>query len=379
VGNLPHALTDWFGPVAELHRRVGDLGRRRLVTLTGPGGVGKTRLAIEIGALVGDDFPDGMWMVDLAPVQDPDAVHAAVASTLGVLPQEGMTTLESILEWMHKRRLLLILDNCEHVLPPVVSLTSAIIASNEAVTVLATSREPLGLSGERVVPVPPLEPHDGIALFCDRTAALDASAAFSKEDRNTIGAICARLDGIPLAIELAAARSRSLGPADLLARLDNRFRLLRGGGRGGLERHQTLRATVSWSYQLLQSAEQALFDRLSVFAGGFDLAAVQAVCAAGPIDELDVVDLLGALVDKSLVVATRSEGSTRYQLLETLRQYGEERLEERGETVVIRDRHLTHYVALARHAYQLWMSERYWQGAAVFDREWDNLRPGQRG
>jgi predicted ATPase/class 3 adenylate cyclase len=374
VGNLPRALTDWFGPVAELHRRVGDLGRRRLVTLTGPGGVGKTRLAIEIGALVGDDFPDGIWMVDLAPVLDPDAVHAAVASTLGVLPQGGMTTLEAILEWIHKRRLLLILDNCEHVLPPVVSLTAAIIASNQAVTVLATSREPLGLSGERVVPVPPLEPHDGIELFCDRAAALGASVAFSDDDRATIGAICARLDGIPLAIELAAARSRSMGPEDLLARLDDRFRLLRSGGRGGLERHQTLRATVSWSYRLLHEAEQALFDRLSVFAGEFDLAAVEAVCAAEPIDELEIVDLLGALVDKSLVVATRAAGSTRYRLLETLRQYGEERLEERGETVVTRDRHLAHYVAVAVHAYQLWMSERYWQGAAVFDREWDNFR-----
>jgi predicted ATPase len=360
--------------VAELHRRVGDLGRRRLVTLTGPGGVGKTRLAIEIGALVGDDFPDGIWMVELAPVPDPDAVHAAVASTLGVLPQQGMTTLEAILEWIHNRRLLLILDNCEHVLAPVVSLTAAIIASNQAVTVLATSREPLGLSGERVVPVPPLEPDDGIELFCDRAAALDASVAFSEDDRATIGAICARLDGIPLAIELAAARSRSLGPADLLARLDDRFRLLRSGGRGGLERHQTLRATVRWSYLLLDRAEQALFDRLSVFAGGFDLAAVEAVCAAEPIDELDAVDVLGALVDKSLVVATRSEGSTRYRLLETLRQYGEERLEERGETMVMWDRHLAHYAALAIQAYQLWMSERYWQGAAVFDREWDNFR-----
>jgi predicted ATPase/class 3 adenylate cyclase len=374
VGNLPHALTDWFGPVAELQRRVGDLGRRRLVTLTGPGGVGKTRLAIEIGVLVGDDFPDGIWMVDLAPVPDPDSVHAAVASTLGVLPQQGMGTLEAILEWIHKRRLLLVLDNCEHVLPPVVSVTSAIMGSNEAVTVLATSREPLGLSGERVVPVPPLEPHDGIELFCDRAVAVDASVAFSEDDRTTIGAICARLDGIPLAIELAAARSRSLSPADLLARIDDRFRLLRSGGRGGLERHQTLRATVSWSYRLLEAAEQALFDRLSVFAGGFDLAAAEAVCTAEPIDELEVVDLLGALVDKSLVVATRFEGSTRYRLLETLRQYGEERLEERGETLVTRDRHLAHYVAVAKHAYELWMSERYWQGAAVFDREWDNFR-----
>jgi hypothetical protein len=222
--------------------------------------------------------------------------------------------------------------------------------------------------------VPPLEAHDAVALFCDRAAALDASVSFRPGDHSTIGTICARLDGVPLAIELAAARSRSLGPAELLTRLDDRFRLLRGGGRGGLERHQTLRATVSWSYQLLDATERVLFDRLSVFAGGFDLPAVEAVCGLDPIDALDVVDLLGTLVDKSLVIADRTEGTTRYRLLETLRQYGEERLEERGETLLARGFHLTHYLGLARVAYELWLTERYAEGEAVFDREWDNLR-----
>jgi predicted ATPase/class 3 adenylate cyclase len=373
-GNLPRSLTEWFGRLDDLREHAAEVGMRRLVTFTGPGGVGKTRLAIELAALLGDEFPDGVWIVELAPVGDPDAMHATVATTLGVIPQTGMTTLGSILDWAQGRRMLLILDNCEHVLGPVVSAASAILAADEAVTVLATSREPLGVPGERVIPVPPLAPDDAVALFADRATALDATASFGADDEPAIRAICVRLDGIPLAIELAAARSRSLGPADLLARLDDRFRLLRGGSRGGLERHQTLRATVSWSYQLLAEPEQVLFDRLSVFAGGFDLEASEAVCGFAPIDHDDVLDLISALVDKSLVTADRASGATRYRLLETLRQYGEERLEERGEARLVRQRHLSYYLRLADRAYVLWKSARYSEGAAAFVAEWDNFR-----
>jgi predicted ATPase len=324
--------------------------------------------------VVAGDFADGVWMVELAPVSDPDSVPATVAAALGVGPQAGMTVLGSVLEWLQGRRLLLVLDNCEHLLAAVVAVTSAILGDGEAVTVLATSREPLGFAGERVVPVPALEGEDAVGLFCDRAAAFDASVAFRADDRAIIGAICARLDGVPLAIELAAARWRSLGPAELLARLDDRFRLLRGGGRGGLERHQTLRATVSWSYQLLDATQRALFDRLAVFAGGFDLPAAEAVCGFAPLDELDIVDVLGALVDKSLVVADHADRVTRFRLLETLRQYGEERLEERGEMLVAQERHLVHYLAVARRWYHVWLTERYPEAAAVFSREWDNLR-----
>jgi predicted ATPase/class 3 adenylate cyclase len=372
-GNLPRPATEWFGPLASVSRRASELGHRRLVTLTGPGGVGKTRLAIEVGGLVAGDFPDGVWMVELAPLSDPDAVLATVAATLGVLPQEGGSLVGAIVDWLEGRRLLLIVDNCEHVLGPVTELVGAIIEARPTVTVIATSREPLGVEGERVAPVPSLGELDAVELFCDRASAVDDTMEFSVADRATIGAICTRLDGIPLAIELAAARARSLTPADLLDRLADRFRVVRGGGRG-VERHQTLRATVDWSYRLLPGPERLLFDRLSVFAGGFDLAAAEGVCAGDAVDERAVVDLLMSLVDKSLVDVDRTGRATRYRLLETLRQYGEERLDERGETDALRRRHLAHYITVAEAALSLWSSPRGAEGTAIFDREWDNFR-----
>jgi predicted ATPase/class 3 adenylate cyclase len=373
-GNLPHPPTEWFGPLVELNRRAAELGRRRLVTFTGPGGVGKSRLAVEIGSLVAGDYPDGVWMVELAPVTDPDAVHAAVAAILGVLPQEGMSLVGAILDWLEGRRLLLLVDNCEHVLGPVVDLVRAVVGTCDTVTVIATSREPLGLAGEQVVPVPSLGMPDAVELFCDRAALADASLLFSAQDREVIGEICHRLDGIPLAIELAAARARSLGPRELLVRLDDRFRLLRGGGRGGIERHQTLRAAVAWSYQLLAEAEQVVFDRLSVLAGGFDLAAAEAVCSGGLIDPGDVVDLIAALVDKSLVTVDRTTATVRYRLMETLRQYGEEGLERRGETARTQTQHLACYVQVARRIGEMWVGPRGDEALAIASAEWDNLR-----
>ena len=341
--------------------------------MTGPGGVGKTRLAIEVAGLVAADFPDGVWMVELGPLAEPDAVVATVASTLGVLPQEGVSLVDAIADWLRGKRLLVVIDNCEHVLGPVVEVVSAIVAGCPTVTVMATSRESLGVDGERVAPVPSLAPADAVDLFCDRASAVDDTVAFTSADRQVLAAICARLDGIPLAIELAAARARSLTPADLLDRLGDRFRVLRGGGRG-IERHQTLRATVEWSYRLLSDPEKLSFDRLSVFAAGFDLAAAEAVCAGEGIDDSDVVDMLASLVDKSLVAVDRSGRVTRYRLLETLRQYGEERLDERGQTEALRRRHLEHYVGVARAAQALWASPRAVEGAALFNREWDNFR-----
>jgi predicted ATPase len=243
------------------------------------------------------------------------------------------------------------------------------------VTVLATSREPLGVAGERVVPVPSLATSDAVELFCDRAAAADETLVFSAAERASIAQVCERLDGIPLAIELAAGRARSLAPADLLARLDDRFRLLRGGGRGGLERHETLRGAVSWSYQLLDSSERALFDRLSVFAGSFDLAAVEAVCAGDPLETSDIVNVLGSLVIKSLVSVERADdGPARFRLLETLRQYGWERLEGDGAAEMLKDRHLAHYRDVTKAAGALYLSPRGREAGAIFEHEWDNIR-----
>ncbi len=345
-GNLPRPQTEMVGDLADLQRRVANLAQARVVTLTGSGGVGKTRASIEIGWLVIDEFVDGVWLVELAPIADPELALTGIASTLGVLPQPGMTLVESIVDWCYGRRMLLILDNCEHVLDPVVQLVRAIVAACPTVTIIATSREPLGVDGEIVVRIASLDERYGVELFVNRAVSADSSFHPSDADLGSIASICRRLDGIPLAIELAAARIRSLSPTDLLARLDDRFRLLRGAGRGGLERHQTLRATVAWSYQLLAQDSQLLFDRLSVFAGTFDLAAAEAICGDDVIDEYDIVDLLGDLVDKSMVIAVRSDRGTRYRLLETLRQYGEERLDDRGETAVLRDAHLAHFVGL---------------------------------
>ena len=379
-GNLPRPMTEWFGSVAELQRRASQLPNRRLVTLTGTGGVGKTRMALEVGWLVADEFPGGVWFLDLAAIADPAVVVSAIASTLSVGPQPGMSMVEAIVDWLRGRRLLLVVDNCEHVMAPVSELVAAVNASCETVTVMATSREPLGLPGERVVPIPSLAVTDASDLFRDRAEAADAGVEFGPADLAAISTICERLDGIPLAIELAAARARSATPADLLARLNDRFRLLRGSGRGGLERHQTLRATVAWSHHLLIETERLVFDRLSVFAGTFDRRSAEAVVSGGvadglaPLDEPDVADALDSLVDKSMVVAERTERVTRYRLHETLRQYAEERLSDRGETEQLRNRHLGHYVSVAERAYAIWASARQVDADAIFDREWDNLR-----
>ena len=371
--NLPRLPTESVGDLADLQRRVADLARASVVTLTGSGGVGKTRAAIEIGWLVVDEFADGVWFVELVPVADPALAATTIASTLGAGLQPGATTVESIVEWCVGRRMLLILDNCEHVLDAVTEVAEAIVAGCATVTILATSREPIGVAGETVVRIASLEHRYATELFVMRARSADAGFEPTDADAEAIAGICRRLDGIPLAIELAASRIRSLGPAELMARLDDRFRLLRGGGRGGLERHQTLRATVAWSYQMLSEDAQVLFDRLSVFAGGFDLDAAEAIGTGGHLDELDIVDLLGDLVDKSMVNAVRTERGTRYRLLETLRQYGEERLDDRGGTAAVRDAHLHHFVALARHLHQQWWSPDQADARDRFDDDWENL------
>ena len=374
AGNLPAAATSFVGHGEELERLATDLPLRRLITLTGVGGVGKTRLALEAGGMVADKFPDGVWLCELAPVAEPAAVAHAVAATLSIRLQEGLSLVDSVVDALRGRRLLVILDNCEHLLDAAAELVGRVTESCPTVTVLATSREPLGVAGERVWAVPSLPAAtDGVRLFCDRAEAADASFSPSEGDLAVIAEICERLDGIPLAIELAAARVRFMTAADLAERLHDRFRLLRGGRRG-LERHHTLAATVQWSYRLLPEAQRLLFDRLSVFAGGFTLSAAEAVCADDAVDRLDVAGDLAALVDKSMVVADRAGNHARYRLLETLRQFGEERLDESAHAGELRDRHLRHYLAVAHEARRHYEGRAQAAGAATFRSEWANIR-----
>jgi predicted ATPase/class 3 adenylate cyclase len=372
--NLPRIATAFVGG-EQLLASIGDLvDRARIVTLTGTGGVGKTRAAVEFGWRRLDDFADGVFFVDLAPISDSGAVPAAVAATIPTMATGGESLLDSVVDWLANRRLMLVVDNCEHLLDEVSDLVNALMRGCEHVRVLATSREPLGAVGERVWRVPSLDTEgDAVDLFCDRAAAGDSS--FERDGHEAVlMQVCQRLDGIPLAIELAAARIRSLSPEELLVRLQDRFRLLRGSGRGTLERHQTLRSTVSWSYQLLTDAERVLFDRLSVFAGGFDMLAAEVVCGTDPLDDSAVLDLLGSLVDKSMVLALHTSGGTRFRLQETLRQFGEEQLEVRGETTSLRHRHMAHYTERGREFDRLFRSVRQIEGTANFNIEWDNTR-----
>ncbi len=372
--NLPRPTTEFVGG----ERLIADLDdlvhRSRVITLIGTGGVGKTRSAIEFAWRRIGDFPDGIYFVDLSPVTDDGAVPAALAATLSLVAAGEQPLLDLIVNWIGDRRLLFVIDNCEHLVAEVAAVVSAFQSRCNNVVMLATSREALGVQGERVVRVPSLEAGgDAMRLLCER--ARDADSSFDPLGHEAVlEQICRRLDGIPLAIELAAARMRSLSPEELLDRLQDRFRLLRGSGRGTLERHQTLRAMVSWSYQLLTADQQRLFERLSVFSGGFDLRAAERVCGLEPIDELDVVELVHQLVDKSMVVADRAASTTRYGLLETIRQFAEEQLESHGEVTRLRDSHARHYAGAAVGLGLLARSARQIEGSRALDAEWDNLR-----
>ena len=386
LGNLPVQVTSFVGRDREIAEIAAQLRSARLVTLTGVGGVGKTRLALQVALEVIDDFPEGAWLSEFAPVSDPGAVWETLAASLQVQPFSGRTIEEAVLGHLSSRRLLLVLDNCEHLLGSIARMVDRIAQRCSGVTILATSREGLGVGGERIVAVPSLgipaaedDPEgvlaaDAVRLFSERASA--AKSDFSLTDRNSraIVELCRRLDGIPLAIELAAASVRSLTPEDLVARLDQRFKLLTRGSRAALERQQTLRATLDWSYDLLDDAERRGLDRLSVFAGGCDLAGAEAVLADVDLDSLDIDDVLGRLVDKSLVVADVTDAGVRYRLLETIRQYVQEQLEASGDTAEIRHRHADHFVELAEAAGpHLWTRDQLEWNDVVW-RDIDNLR-----
>jgi predicted ATPase/DNA-binding SARP family transcriptional activator len=347
-GNLPRPTDAFVGRTNERIRLANDVRAQPLICLTGPGGAGKTRLAIETGLAMASEFPDGVWLIDLAPLKEPAAAVLAVASVLDVSSEERFTLMDSIAMAMRSQRTLLIVDNCEHVRAEVSALMSALVLKCPDLRIIATSQHVLGLGAEHVHPVAPLDNVEAYRLFCDRARAADDR--FAETDRSAIESICSRLDGMPLAIELAAARSRSLAPTDILDHLDDRFRLLKrnqGSGDEHEDRHETLRATVAWSYQLLGDVERLLFDRLSIFAGDFSLAAVMALCGASWPNEIEVVDVLTSLVDKSMVVADVSGPTVRYRLLETLRQYGQDQLRHYEDIDALRRPHFEHYFAVA--------------------------------
>jgi predicted ATPase/class 3 adenylate cyclase/DNA-binding CsgD family transcriptional regulator len=346
---LPAQLTSFVGRHAEMANVRAALTDNRLVTLTGAGGAGKTRLSIEIAARVAPEYTDGVWYVDFAPITDPDAVPVTVARALGLPDQPGRSTMDTLLRFVRDRHMLVVLDNCEHLLHASAELVTALLGATPQLTLLATSREPIGVTGEATWRVPSLSLRDeAIELFADRARLARPEFRLSDDTAAAVVAeICARLDGMPLAIELAAVRVRALSLAEIRDSLHDRFRLLVGGARTAVRRQQTLRASVDWSHALLTEPERVLFRRLAAFLGGFDLAAAQAVAGHDGLQRYQVLDLLTLLVDKSLVVAEHSGGATRYRMLETVRQYALEKLGESGEADAVRSRHRDHYLALA--------------------------------
>jgi predicted ATPase len=382
-GNLRPVPTSFIGRESEAGEVQAAVKAHRLVTLTGVGGVGKTRLALEVAGRLVDEFPDGIWVFELATVADPTAVSDAVASVLGITQQPGNSVSESVAAALEGRVRLLVFDNCEHVLDAAADLIEAILAASITTKIMATSREGLGINDEQLWPVPSLGVGAGVdsaavALFVER--AQHVSPRFTVADDGEVAAvveICRRLDGIPLAIELAASRMAAMTASEVRDRLDQRFRLL-VGSRRALERHHTLRHAVAWSYDLLDDTEKALLDRCSVFAGGFDLQSACAVAGFADADDFATLDLLDTLVRKSLLAADRSAGRTRYSMLETIRQFAEEQLVARGEASEIRAAHSRYFAGRETDILALWDGPRQREAYDWFSTELANLRTAFR-
>jgi predicted ATPase len=382
-GNLRPATTSLIGRESEVTEIEAAVKAHRLVTLTGVGGVGKTRLALEVAARLADEFPDGVWFFELAAVTDPAAIPDAVAAVLGITQQPGKTVSESVAAALEGRIRLMVIDNCEHVLDSAADLIEAILAHSATVRVLATSREGLGVPDEQVWPVRSLDIGAGIdsaavSLFVERAQGIAPGFALVDGDQAAaVVEICQRLDGIPLAIELAASRMASMTATEMRDRLDHRFRLL-VGSRRGLERHHTLRHAVAWSYDLLDDTEKTVLDRCSVFAGGFDLQGACAVAGSDDLDEYAILDLLDALVRKSLLVADRSAARTRFSMLETIRQFAEEQLVIGGAAAEVRAAHSRYFAGREADILALWDSPRQREANDWFGIELANLRTAFR-
>ena len=351
--NLPVSPNGFVGRTSELAEIKDRLAANRMLTLTGAGGTGKTRLALQVAADLLEGFKDGVWLVELASLSQPELVPQAAAEALGVREEAGRPIGKTLSGWLRDKNLLLLLDNCEHLVPAVVSLADQLLRDCPEVRLLATSRAALRVNGEAITRVGPLSESDAVVLFADRSSAVQPSFRLTEDNSGAVAQICRRVEGIPLAIELAAGRARMMTPAEILARLQDSFDLLAGGSRSADARHETLKAAMDWSYWLLNEEEQRLFRRLTVFAGGFSLEAAEAVCPNGGLDRDAVMHLLGRLVEQSLVIvntAGQGQARTRYRLLEALREYGRTKLEESLEGDVVRRRHAAHFVALAEAA-----------------------------
>jgi len=376
--NLPTQLTSFIGRTNEIHAVKKLIQENRIVTLTGSGGCGKTRLSIQVASELQAHFPHGVWLIELAPLSDPALVPQAILSTFKLPPDSQRTNLQVLTDYIRAKGMLLVIDNCEHVIDACAQLCEQLVFACPQLKILASSREALGIAGEISYRVPSLKTPDpqhlpaldalreteAVQLFMQRATSVKPDFALTKDNAAYVAQICARLDGIPLALELAAARVKVLSPEQIATRLDDRFRLLTGGARTALPRQQTLRALIDWSYSLLSEKEKILFRRLAVFVGGWTLDAAEQVCSAeNDIPPYDVLDLLTRLVDKSLVNAEEVVGETRYSRLETIRQYSREKFFETGEVEALRNRHLAYYAqlsdAVAREiptrTYKLWV------------------------
>ncbi len=380
--NLPIQLTTFIGREQELKEARQQLASTRLMTLVGSGGTGKTRLSLQLAAELVTAFPDGVWFVELAPLTDPSLIPQSIASAFGVREQMGMPLMDIILNYMRAKHILLILDNCEHLVDACAKLADQFLHASPNMKIIASSREPLGIGGETIYHVPSLSlpelasntraalvHYEAVQLFVERARAANPKFGLTDGNAAAIAQVCCRLDGIPLALELAAARITLFAPEQIASRLDDRFKLLTGGSRTALPRQQTLRATIDWSYGILSEPERNLLRRLSVFAGGWTFDAVEVI---GP--DLDILALLTQLVNKSLVIVEDEGARTRYRLLETIRQYGRDKLAEAGDTEALRNLHLAYFVGFAEAGGQKMYSSEVLEWLPRLDAEYDNFR-----
>jgi predicted ATPase/class 3 adenylate cyclase len=364
LNNLPAQLTTFIGREEEIAEIKKELASHRLVTLTGPGGIGKTRLSVQVAVHLLETFSDGVWFVELAPLTDPDLIPQTIHTTLGLVEPSGKNILQMLMDFLRDKKTLLILDNCEHLVEACAQLTHTLLSHSLSLKILASSREALGVAGELAWPVPSLSlpdpkkipeleqmtQYEAVHLFLDRASLANPHFLMTEDNAPAIAQICYRLDGIPLAIELAAARVRGLSVEQIASRLDDRFHLLTSGARTVLPRHQTLHALIDWSHDLLSESESALLRRLSVFTGGWTLEAAESVCAGDGLESDQILEVLLHLVDKSLVVAKAEGTEPRYYMLETIRQYAREKLWAAREGERLRQRHLAYFVDLAERA-----------------------------